>query len=478
MAQKHNQTYRQQTLRRLDAVNRHVAGCSARFFLCLLSVLVVAGTVSGCGISGTSSYTSPGTVPPTSFSAASTQAWLRQFGTGIVLPPLKGSIPLPADTPTGVAVDAEGNTVVAGYTYGAFPGYTNQAAVAEGFLAKFDSGGKQIWLQQFQQPEAIGCNGVAIDAQGNILTVVLQSISTTGNKEGTAVDKFDASGNLVWTQPVPLNYIFDGANIAVDGQGNVAVVVSQLDAALSANQFSSSVLKLDGSTGLMLWQQEFIGATSNGLGGIATDSQGNVLLVGIAIGSYPIPIPAVQTQVTKLAAANGQEIWTLQQYGQTPSFVGAFLSVAVDRQDNVLVGGTSSGALNQGVLAKYRGDTGSTIWLQQFSAPGGSLVTSVDADPEGNAIVAGTTYGSFAPQFTLPAQNNYVGKFTPGGQNIWVQQFGTGPLTNVLTGTLSQPFVASDASGNILVAGSTTGTYPGFSNPKHAAEVYLKKFKP
>ena len=52
------------------------------------------------------------------------------------------------EIPTGIAVDASGDVVVAGYTFGAFPTFVN-AGGSDGFAFRLDAQGSSVWTQQW-----------------------------------------------------------------------------------------------------------------------------------------------------------------------------------------------------------------------------------------------------------------------------------------------------------------------------------------
>ena len=87
------------------------------------------------------------------FDPAGTQKWLRQFG-----------VPALADRGYAIATDATSNIYVTGYTRG------NLGAVNVGdkdiYIAKLDSSGTQLWLQQFGSAGEDKAWGVAATGDG------------------------------------------------------------------------------------------------------------------------------------------------------------------------------------------------------------------------------------------------------------------------------------------------------------------------
>jgi hypothetical protein len=68
--------------------------------------------------------------------------WSRQFGS-------------PAhDAATSVAVDAVGDTYVAGWTSGALPGQVFAGGPRDAFIRRYDTDGNVAWTRQFGTPQS------------------------------------------------------------------------------------------------------------------------------------------------------------------------------------------------------------------------------------------------------------------------------------------------------------------------------------
>ena len=89
-------------------------------------------------------------------SPAGAELWTRQFGSAIYAGAL------------AVAVDGAGNIIVAGHIWGALPGQT-RAGLYDAFVREFSPAGDELWTIQFGSPNRDGASGVAVDAAGNII---------------------------------------------------------------------------------------------------------------------------------------------------------------------------------------------------------------------------------------------------------------------------------------------------------------------
>ncbi len=110
-------------------------------------------------------------------------------------------------------------------------------------------------------------------------------------------------------------------------------------------------------------------------------------------------------------------------------------------------------------------------WTAQFGTGSGDIAEDVATDPSGNLLVAGITLGAF-PGFSNPnsATEDFVAKYDASGKQMWLKQFGTGS-----TNGDSMNAITVDAQGNILLGGSTSGAYPGYTNPTGATEAVVFK---
>jgi hypothetical protein len=416
---------------------------------------------------------------------ASTQQWIQQFGTGTV-----SNGDDQGDTLAGLATDPQGNVIAAGFTTGAFPGFSNPNGVPEDFVAKFSPTGSQLWLQQFGTGSGDQLSGVAVDSNGNIFVAgvtqgAFPGFANASHNPQIMVEKLDGSGHQLWLQQLQFAPSAQVAAIAVDGQGNV--LVSGEDSPYqgsSAGVVNIFVEKLNGGTGATEWFQQFGNSFAvDGVSDMAVDGEGNPVLVGFSSGAFPgteNPVNSPIPFVLKLAASTGQTIWIQQTVDATalPGFL--YNAVAVDSQGNVDVDGEGDVQANAQCMAfQYDGATGAPHWQQSFGGAQQCLVGGLALDSDGNLLVGGYTPGAFLPAFTAMTDDIFLAKLSSSGQAVSVQQFGTGKEVaqqdSVASANVS---VATDAQNHTFVGGMTTGAFPGASNAKGAQEIFLAKFGP
>lgn len=472
-------------------------------FVCLLAVLICMA-LSGCGVSAPSSAGPPAPLGGTGFTtAASTQLWLRQFGTGYTAPNAgaisdTSGLLNSGDVLTGIAADPDSNAVICGYTFGAFPGYINPNHIAEDFVAKYDPSGNQLWLHQFGTGVSDYLNTVTTDAIGNIYvggftTGAFPSATNLTNSPEAVVVKFDPNGNMLW-----LRQFASGTGIAVraltiDDNGGLllAGVFSQQAMQLGPDQVDlqsqqAFVARLSAATGQSVWQQTINIARITILNAIASDTIGNAYVAGEADGPPAQPNSGpYQLLAMKLSASEGSTIWQQQAIGNSNTGAESLLEgIAVDPQGNAIVSGIGFAGASSNFVAKLSTASGEQVWFTPIGGATLTYVNNVALDSAGNIFLTGTTLAALLPQFQPPNNDVFLAKFNSNGDNLWLQQFGTGNEPFGLSLTIGPLPVGNgvqvtvDPQGNAVLGGITTGQFSGFNNPNHAIEPYVAKFGP
>jgi len=149
-----------------------------------------------------------------------------------------------ADNPAGMAVDGKGNSYLTGESNSDF------------LTIKYDSSGKQVWINTYSGTGQDRAKAVALDSKGNAYVTGQSYGEDTGTDFATV--KYASGGKQLWVQR------FNGkgngqdypAGIAVDSSGNVYVTgQSQLT---SAEDYDFVTVKYD-SAGKQAWVQYYSG---------------------------------------------------------------------------------------------------------------------------------------------------------------------------------------------------------------------------
>ena len=279
---------------------------------------------------------------------------------------------------SAIAVDNDGNTLTAGsyvrtVDFDPGPGLmelTSKRRSSDGFITKLDPDGNLLWVRSIGSDKRESVNSIAVDNDGNVYTTGhfdqevdldpgpgVELVSTFSG--GTFVLKLNSAGDYVWGQS-PVGTDVRMQELAIDGQGDIAIAgqfhyVADFDPETAAGDLTSSggfnafVSKLD-SDGNLLWVNGFDG--SNGAPGVAFDSGGNVLTTGSFSGTADLdPGPEVANLTADGESAysafvskldpDGNYIWARSVGGRDGGTFGT--SIAIDSQDNAIVGGVFNG---------------------------------------------------------------------------------------------------------------------------------------
>ena len=290
------------------------------------------------------------------------------------------------DEAHAVAVDANGNVVVTGYSYNA--NFTN----ADYYTAKYAAAdGALLWEKRYNGPANSDdvANAVAVDSSGN---VVVTGSSSSGSPN-YIIDYYTAKyaakdGALLWEK----HSNGGGQAVTVDGSGNVVVTGSSDSESNRSDYYTAKYAAADGA---LLWEQRYNGPAnaSDETRAVAVDASGNVVVMGVSDGRVNNFAGVVEGDyyMAKYAAADGALLWE-KRYNDAYYAI----AVALDANSNVVVTGGASfngGTLRDYYTAKYAAANGALLWEQRYdgSANGNDVANAVAVDGSGNVVVTTTT---------------------------------------------------------------------------------------
>ncbi len=306
--------------------------------------------------------------------------------------------------------------------------------------------------------------------------------------------KADAAGNLVWAKRFGVTGNNTGRKVILDASGNLLlagfytgtiVFDSGVNSTTLTNPGGSPfgfVAKLDGS-GNVTWVTSFSTTRTTAPSGIATDAAGNVFVTGsfaeaLTIDAQPDPYTlttadqGLSIYVAKLDAAGKPVL--LHKIGD-----GTSGDVNVDASGNVYltgqIRGTAAADFDPGpgsftltspngllpFVAKLQ-NSGSPVWVQRITSANSLNLAGTYVNGAGTVYVSGSYGGTIVagsgPGSTtlLPGGtsfNGFIWKLTATGETEWAKRLGAGPLP----GSIMTDIIA-DASGDVLVTGSFSGT--------------------
>jgi hypothetical protein len=311
-----------------------------------------------------------------------------------------------------VATDANGNVYVAGYTQGGLDGNT-LTGTTDFFFTKYNSSGDKQYTRQLGVAEQdTAGESVATDANGNVYVSGWTRVGLDGNTLTGTTDffftKYDSSGVKQYTRQLGVaGQSTYGRSVATDASGNV-YVAGYTRGGLDGNTLTGTAdffVTKYGSSGVKQYTRQLGVAAQDTYGlSVATDASGNVYVAGYTRG--------------------GLDGNTLT--GTTDFFVTKYDSSGVKQYTRQL------------------GVTGRTTYGE-----------SVATDANGNVYVAGFTGGGLDGNTLTGTADFFVTKYNSSGVKQYTRQLG---IAGKDTGGIS---VATDASGNVYVAGTTWGGLDG-----------------
>ncbi|MCC6558308.1 MAG: hypothetical protein IT372_35655 [Polyangiaceae bacterium] len=299
---------------------------------------------------------------------------------------------------------------------------------------------------------------------------VLPKVERCDQPKDENCDSFEC---IVWATAFEQDHSAEVADIASDSEGN-ALLAGYFGGTI---RFGDQIFSAAGSTdaflvkvtpkGAPVWAMQFGDLSGDGALGVATDSLGNVIVVGFTssggdLGGGPLAPGLV---IAKLSPS-GAHLWSRSVGG-----AGYFRDVVVDRDDDVIVVGAFSEAIDFGagpmaplggmdiVVAKLSGASGSATdpgsWVRQIGAPQDQMGWAIAVDGSKNVFISGYFEGTLDPggaAGTLVAAgiDAFVVKLSPGGNPSWSRKFGDAAEQEALA-------IAVDASGRPVVAGRFQG---------------------
>jgi hypothetical protein len=344
-----------------------------------------------------------------------------------------------------------------------------------------------VWAKAAGDAAAQAVSGVAVDAQGNTLLVgTFTGTIDLGNGPlasagGTDIflAKLDASGATLWSKRFGDAADQAGTAVAVDDVGTAYItgsVKGTVDFGLGpltnpGDPLTDVYLAAFSSTGTAIFSKRFASTFAQAASAIAVDDANEILLGGTFgssadFGCGALPGAGGSDVFLAKVSAQGACIWS-KRFGDAADQEVA--SIAYDGAGNVLAAGhfagsigfggamlTMSGAAHGAFATKLDGQ-GAHVWS---TALGNTMfdqaAQGIAADPSGNVVVSGTFTGSFdtgsGPVTSTGQGDFFVAKLDPGGGPVWSRAFGDA------SDQAGKAIVGADGNGQILVAGHFQGT--------------------
>jgi hypothetical protein len=395
--------------------------------------------------------------------------------------------------------DPSGNVIVAGT---AMNGGTTDILVA-----KYNSSGNQLWIQQFA-----GAAPGGVDFSGGLFVTDTYVYITGAITNNTLVPETDcvtmklasSTGSVVWssTYDGAGNFHDMGKHVTVDGSGNVFVSGASYNASMNtdilclrynssgvqqwastwdylgfddasikvatsganlnitgavttatAGAYKLATLSLSQSTGSLLATNVSTAVTTTSVDVVTdftSDGSGNIIIVGSNTVGGEGNNFYVQKMSNTLVTA-----WTYTWNGSS-SLDDVAKAIEVDASNNVYIAGYStSSTLGKELTIIKLNSSGTQQWVQTSGFNGNDEASDLILDAGGDVYVGGYKTDS--------TQNYYTTKYDGSGTKIWETEL-TGLLNDYATN------ITLDSLNNVVVTGQseiTTGIY-NFTTVKYA----------
>ena len=382
------------------------------------------------------------------------------------------------------------------------------AGESDVFLAKLTSDGETIWSRRFGSPAADQAAGVAVDQDGNVIVAANFAGPVTIAGDEPPVDgvdafiiKLDGQGEWLWdawlgisNDPVAETAATD---LAVDPLGNVIATghftngisyddeITVVPGSPYADVF---IVKLDAALGTWLWNWELGAGDAHAVQGGSVAMGGSDFVITSLVGRGAVASTNGTTMngstvdddlfLLRLDATTGQPEWGLQFGGLDDQHPGG-LAVDLGPDDgttNIWLTGTFANEItipSGDDFASKDDRDGFYVKLGPWGAPRASgplagpfdeVPRAVAIDPEGNAIIVGHFELALEPTeddviYATGGTDLFFLKLDSEAQHLWARPFGGVLLDDAAS-------VATDSAGSLVAVGRFEHTIDFGCKPK------------
>lgn len=351
---------------------------------------------------------------------------------------------------------------------------------------------------------------ITTDKSGNMfMTGYFERKATFGRVELTAHDnssdtdlfivKYNSSGNVIWAKKAGGSGNDQGNKIVTDAAGNLFVSGSfhnepRFDSVTlktsnpNANDYDSFIAKYS-TAGQVQWAKAISGTDKNGIAGIATDSSGNLLIVGffnqtIELDNNRLTAAGEEDILMAKFGPDGSLLW-VKQMGSKGNDGGQ--DIATDSAGNIFISGYFDNQVDFGGITLSANKNSEKIFIAKYSPAGKLLwVKAVNqrqsnrfiltTDRAGNLFVSSTfdkfiTFGNITLQATK-SSDIFITKYSSAGDVLWAKQADGGASEKVYD-------ITTDSADNVLIMGQFDGTatfYPTQLTSLGRDDIFMAKY--
>jgi len=299
----------------------------------------------------------------------------------------------------------------------------------------------QAWTNRYNGPANTvdQANSIVVDGSGNIC--VTGTSDGSGSYADYATIKYSSAGATLWTSRYngPDNLYDYGSAVAADGD-----YIYVTGGSMNVNVYLDYLTVKYDAAGDTLWTARYNSAEDfdDNASAIAVDNAHNVYVAGYTTSSAN----GLNLMTVKYDAAGVQQ-WLRTYVTNEDDYPNA---VTTDGNGYVYVIGASGDLYFETwdyVTVKYSA-AGDSVWIARYNGPadGFDEARGIALDNSGNVYVTGGSAGAgTGPDYTTI-------KYNPSGDTAWTARYnGPGNAADWANA------IAVDASGNVYVAGSSSG---------------------
>jgi hypothetical protein len=278
---------------------------------------------------------------------------------------------------------------------------------------------------------------------------------------------------IQWQRVLATNTRDFARGVSVDGVGGV-YVAGQTDASLAGPHegFTDGFVSRYGPTGQLQWSRQIGTNKSDVVTGVAADSNGSVYVSGATGGTIGGTNAGGTDAFIRKYSSSGTPSWT-RQFGT--SHTDTALGVAADEFGNVFVAGSTFGNLG-GEFNSAKSDAflakynseGTLLWTRLTGTAQDEIGASVATDALGNVYLAGMTSGDLAG--SSGTDDAFIRKYDASGAHVWTRQLGTSQGDRALG-------VSTDHLGNVFLCGYTQGDIGSPDESQGVQDSFICKFE-
>jgi hypothetical protein len=306
------------------------------------------------------------------------------------------------DQANAVAVDADGNTFVAG-------AYNMGELNADALLQKYAPDGTLLWAKTWGDSLNDFAYGVAVDSDGN--AYVTGNTIVVGLAQQVLILKYAPDGTLLWQKRWGGDMYSSGRAIALDGVG--AVYVTGFSAGTVSGYEAMLLLKYD-TDGNYVDVRAL--EANNDMDGYALsiDGAGNIYIAGVFQDTASGYDNMLMVKYSSSLALQWEKHWGSLMTDDA-------WAIDTDADGNIYIAGETWGygeGFTDVVLLKLAPDA-SSIWQRTWGGPDHDQAFAMTLDGAGNVYLAGTTVS-----FGAGLYDGLALKFSPSGLLLWERTWG------------------------------------------------------